>query len=127
MEKSIIALNYKINGIGDYWSKGSNKRLFSKMDNYIYELWMKRLKKLHPNKSVKWRINKYFKVSDHESYSWNWTFTDPITGKQVNRMGWIKIRYSRCVKYKATPYDSEYEEYLKENRHQDSFQCLYGK
>ena len=35
-----------------------------------------------------------------------------FNGKITIRMSWIKIKYSRCIKYKATPYDVEYEEYL---------------
>ena len=36
LEESIIRLNYLINGTGNYWSIGSNKVLFNKMDKYIY-------------------------------------------------------------------------------------------
>ena len=53
LEESITRLNYLINGTGNYWKRGSNKKLFSKMDNYIFRLWMRQIKRWYPNKSTK--------------------------------------------------------------------------
>jgi len=126
LEQSIIKLNYLINGVGNYWKMGTNKKLFSKMDHYIYELWMRQIKRWHPNKSVRWRVNKYFKMSKHPGHNYKWTFTDPNTGIQVDMMYWIKIKYPRCIKYNATPYDSEYEDYFNEIKSIKPFEYLYG-
>jgi hypothetical protein len=126
LEQSIIKLNHLINGVGNYWKMGTNKKLFSKMDHYIYELWMRQIKRWHPNKSVRWRVNKYFKMSKHPGHNYKWTFTDPNTGIQVDMMYWIKIKYPRCIKYNATPYDSEYEDYFNEIKSIKPFEYLYG-
>ena len=126
IKESITRLNSLINGTGNYWKMGSNKELFSKIDNYIYEILFRQAKRWYPNKSVGWVVDKHFKESNHPKYKWKWTFTDPNTNLQVDRMYWIDIDYSRCIKYKATPYDVEYEEYLIKHEHKTPFQCLYG-
>ena len=126
MEESIVRLNYLINGTGNYWSIGSNKKIFSDMDHYIHQLWFRQAKRWHTHKPVKWIINKYFKESLHPAYNWKWTFTNPATNTQVDKMAWIKIRYAKCIKYKATPYDSEYDEYFVKHYHMTPFQYLYG-
>ena len=125
IEESITRLNYLINGTGNYWRIGSNKIIFGKMDNYIYQILLRQVKRWYPNKPINWIINKHFKESLHPSYKWKWTFTNPSTNSQVDRMSWIKIKYSRCIKYKATPYDSEYDKYLENRYYMTPFQYLY--
>ena len=125
IEESIRKLNYLINGTANYWKIGSNKEIFSKMDNYIYEILLRQVKRWYPNKPVSWIVEKHFKVSTHPGYEWKWTFTDPKSKSQVDRMSWVNINYSRCIKYKATPYDIEYEEYIEKHFHKTPFQCLY--
>ena len=125
LEESITRLNYLINGTGNYWRIGSNSDLFKKMDNYIYEILLRQAKRWYPNKPVKWIVDKHFKESTHPKYHWKWTFTNPETGSQVDRMSWIKIKYSRCIKYKATPYDVECEEYLNKRYFMSPFEYLY--
>ncbi len=125
IEKSIKRLNYLINGVGNYWRMGSNKRIFNDMDNYLYEILLRQAKRWHHKKSVGWIVNKYFKISNHPIYKWKWTFTDPKSGIQVDRMSWIKIRYPKCAKHKSTPYDEEYEDYIINHRNRTPFECLY--
>ena len=61
------------------------------MDNYIFRLSMRQIKRWYPNKSTKWRVKKHFKVSEHPGHNDRWTFTDPKTGSQVDKMSWINI------------------------------------
>lgn len=126
LRRSIERLNYLINGTGNYWKRGSNKRIFSKMDRYIVKLWIRQIKRWYPNKSVKWRVRKHFKVSQHPSYNDRWTFTDPKTENQVDKMSWISIKYHKCIKYKATPYDNEYDEYFERRLFRKPFEYLFG-
>ena len=126
IEESIIKLNYLINGVGNYWKLGSNKQTFRKMDKYILEILFRQTKRWHPKKSSKWIVNKYFKISNHPIHKWKWTFTDQKSGKQVDRMFWINIKYGKCARHKATPYDVEYEEYFIKHQFRTPFQCLYG-
>ena len=125
LEECITRLNYLINGTGNYWRICSNSVLFKKMDNYIYEILLRQAKRWYPKKSVKWVVDKHFKESLHPKYHWKWTFTNPETKSQVDRMSWIKIKYSRCIKYKATPYDVECEEYINKRYSMTPFEYLY--
>ena len=52
---------------------------------------MRQIKRWYPNKSTKWRVKKHFKVSEHPGHNDRWTFTDPKTGSQVDKMSWINI------------------------------------
>ena len=127
IEESIIKLNHLINGTGYYWRIGANKSLFAKIDNYIYELWMRQVKRWYPKKSIKWIVNKHFKTSNHPQYKWKWTFTDPTSGYQVDRMSWIKIKYPFIMKYGATPYDYRFDKYFQKESSRTSFECLFGR
>lgn len=126
IEESIKKLNDLINGTANYWRIGSNKEIFSNMDNYIYEILLRQIKRWYPNKPVSWIVDKHFKVSLHPDYKWKWTFTDPNSKSQVDKMSWVNINYHRCIKYKATPYDVEYEEYLEKRYHKTPYQCIYA-
>ena len=97
------------------------------MDNYIYELWMRQVKRWYPKKSIKWIVNKHFKTSNHPQYKWKWTFTDPTSGYQVDRMSWIKIKYPFIMKYGATPYDYRFDKYFQKESSRTSFECLFGR
>ena len=125
IEESITKLNHLINGTGNYWRLGSNKEIFNSMDNYIHYLWFKRIKRWYSKKGTKWAVNKHFTSSEHPYFNNNWTFTDPVSGKQVDRMSWIKIQYAQCIKYKATPYDNDYNEYFIKAYKRTPFECLY--
>ena len=92
----------------------------------MYEILLRQTKRWYPNKSVQWIVRKHFKESLHPKYHWKWTFTDPNTECQVDRMSWIKIKYHKCIKYKATPYDVEYDAYIERRYSRTPFQYLYG-
>lgn len=126
IKDKITQLNHLIIGTAYYWRIGSNKRIFAKMDAYIHELWMRQIKRWYPKKSIKWRVNKHFRMSLHPQFNNKWTFTDPNSEYQVVKMSWTKIKYHRCIKYKATPYDEEYDEYIKRYKYKTPFNCLYG-
>ena len=125
IKESIKRLNSLINGTGYYWRIGTNKRIFTKLDNFIYNNLLRQAKRWHPKKSTKWVVNKYFKESLLPNHKDNWIFTDPNSEEQVDKMAWIRIRYHRCIKYKATPYDSEYDDYLTKYKSKTPFQCLF--
>ena len=97
------------------------------MDYYIYNILLGQAKRWYPKKSTKWIVNKHFKQSLHPYHNDNWIFTDPNSESQVDRMSWICIKYHRCIKYKATPFNSEYDDYLTKYKFKTPFECLYGK
>lgn len=58
---------------------------------------MRQIKRWYPNKSTKWRVKKHFKASEHPGHNDRWTFTDPKTGSQVDKMSWINIQYHNAL------------------------------
>ena len=101
------------------------KRIFKAEKEGNYRK-VNRLSRLLVNdkRSLLYAINVVTKMSLHPAYDDKWTFTDPNTDCQVD-MHWIKIKYSRLIKYKATPYDDTYEEYLTNRYGITPYEYLY--
>ena len=55
----------------------------------------------------------------------NYLLTNPNKGSQIKRMSWIMIKYDRCIKYKATPYNPEFDEYFERFKYKTAFECIY--
>ncbi|MCB2343293.1 group II intron reverse transcriptase/maturase, partial [Clostridium estertheticum] len=96
----IAKLNPIIRGIGNYWSSQVAKKIYGKLDRYIWIKTRKHLKVLHSNKPFKWIYKKYFK-SDYTGVSKDrWILTDPHDKKtQLFKMSWIPIVRHTVVKY----------------------------
>ena len=109
----IERLNPVINGIGYFWRISVAKEIFSTMDNYIWVKLRKFLKRMHPKKSWKWIINKYFpKYDDEGNYIGKWTLVGPNNKIQLNKMSHIPIRRWNMIKYNYSPYDATKSEYF---------------
>lgn len=52
---------------------------FKALDNYLYILQYRFIKRRHQNKNVQWRVSKYFALEKNPSkgYFYKWTFRDP--------------------------------------------------
>ncbi|MED2737083.1 group II intron reverse transcriptase/maturase [Bacillus toyonensis] len=112
VKKLIGDLNPLIRGYANYWRHKVSKRIFSKMDNYIWSKVQKFLRRLHPKKSWKWITERYFH-KDLLGISRNrWLLTDPDRKFQLIKMSWTPIvRYS-MIQYKNSPFDSSLDEYF---------------
>jgi RNA-directed DNA polymerase len=109
----ITKLNPIIRGIGNYWSSQVSKKIFGKLDSYIWIKTRKHLKSLHPNKPFRWIFSKYFKA-DYTGVSRNrWILTDPHDKKtQLFIMSWIPIVRHVLVRYRNSPDDVALKEYF---------------
>lgn len=111
---SLIAeLNPIIRGYANYWKPVSSKKIFSKMDFYIWTKTKYFLKRLHPKKSWKWIIKRYFRPDIHGQSKNNWLLTDPNGNYQLMRMAWTPIVRHQLIKYKSSPFDSSLSIYYK--------------
>ena len=109
----IERLNSVINGIGYFWRISVAKEIFSMMDSYIWMKLRKFLKRMHPKKSWKWIINKYFPQYDDEgNYIGKWTLVGPNDKIQLNKMSRIPIRRWNMIKHNYSPYDATKSEYF---------------
>lgn len=109
----IERLNPVINGIGYFWRIVVAKEIFSMMDSYIWKKLRKFLKRLHPKKSWKWIINKYFPQYDDKGiFIGKWTLVGPKDKIQLNKMFRIPIKRWNMIKYNYSPYDVSKSEYF---------------
>jgi RNA-directed DNA polymerase len=109
----ITKLNPIIRGTGNYWSSEVSKKIFSKLDTYVWIKVRKHLKILHPNKPFKWIYRKYFKADYTGVSKDRWILTDPHNFKtQLFKMSWIPIVRHAVVKYRNSPDDASLKEYF---------------
>ena len=113
VEELIDNLNPVINGIGEFWKPMVSSKAFSTMDYYIWIKTWKFLRHLHNNKSYDWIVNKYFpKPGKSDKHQDKWILTDPNTGKQLNKMSWIKIKRHTLIKHNYSPLDKSKSDYF---------------
>lgn len=91
------------------------------MDNYIWKKLYHFLRRLHPHKSWKWIVNKYFPQYDEKgNFIGKWTLVGPNDKNQITKMASIPIRRWNMIKYNYSPYDVSKTEYF-ENRMRKQF------
>jgi RNA-directed DNA polymerase len=62
------------------------------MDTYIWQKVLKFVKRLHPNKSMKWIIKTYFPAYDDGKHKSNWVLTGSKEGNKLIKMAWTPIK-----------------------------------
>jgi RNA-directed DNA polymerase len=114
-EVVIRILNPKIRGWSNQYKHVCSKETFGYLDSKIFRALWSWAKRRHPNKSVKWIKNKYFRSEETR----NWTFSTKTKNKQGKLVYLDLILASdtpikRHIKLRgeATPYNPIYHEYL---------------
>lgn len=125
IENLIDSLNNLVIGTAYYWRMTSASKTFSSMDWYIGYHILLYLKRLYPKKSHKWIKGKHFKPHRDKRIKDKYLLTNPETGNQIRRMSWIHVKYARCIKYGATPYKKEFNEYFHWFKFKNNYECLY--
>jgi RNA-directed DNA polymerase len=118
--KLIGSLNSKIRGWANYYRSCVSKEIFNDIDKVVFDSIWKMLKKKHSNKSISWIRNKYFTRIALR----NWCFFTMVKTKMgIKRYTLVKasdtkIRRHIKIRGKATPFDSDYDDYFieRENR-----------
>jgi RNA-directed DNA polymerase len=108
----IKRLNPLIIGTANYWKPSSAKKIFSYLDHYVWTKVFKFVKRLHPNKPIKWIKERYFPSYFGGKYYGNWVLTGPKEGKILTKMVWTPIRRHVMVQFNFSPYDKYKEEYF---------------
>ena len=128
IEELIEKANNIIRGTAHYWRQTSASETFNKITYYQWQLTRKYLKRRHPKKPWKWILERYFHPDTFRQHKDKYILTDPENHKtQLIKMSWFKIRYSRQIKYKATPYDHQFKEYIQKIWHKTPIEVLYHK
>ncbi|MCX2829904.1 group II intron reverse transcriptase/maturase [Bacillus pseudomycoides] len=107
----LAELNPIIRGYAYYWMHVVSKRVFSSMDYFIWGNIVRHVKRLHPKKSWKWIMKRYFRKPHHGGHD-KWVLTCPKTKYQIFKMIWTPIIRHIGVKYKNSPDNPELTHYF---------------
>lgn len=111
--KAIVEkLNPIIRGWSNYFRIGVSSETFQKLDNWMYQRENRYTKRMHPNKSDRWRCKRYWGRLNLDRND-SWVFGDKHTGKYLTKFSWNKIERHTLIKGKASPDDPEQMEYWK--------------
>lgn len=107
--KLILLLNPIIRGWAHYHQHVVSKAIFNSVDDAIYQLVRRWVKRRHPKKSKTWREKKDCTTIGGD----NWVFYGEVDGKTHYLMSTTSIPIKRQVKVqgKANPYDPAWESY----------------
>jgi len=107
----IRRLNPVIRGWVNYHRHVCSKRIFTKIDNAIWEALKRWVYRRHPKKTRKWIMKKYFRAVGARHWVFFGTDND---GKMVHLLSAAKTPIERHVKIRsdAHPYDRSWDAYL---------------
>jgi len=112
VDSLIDRLNPVIRGVANYWKASSAKKIFYKMDYFIWQKILKFIRRLHPKKSFQWLTKTYFTTCDDSQSVDKWILTGPKKGNRLIKMGSIPIKRHVMIEFNNSPYDSSKKEYF---------------
>lgn len=101
-ETLIIKLNPVIKGWCNYYSTVVSKKTFSKCDNSMWHKLRRWGKKRHPNKTMKWVLNKYWHKSGSRKYVFSYHERNLTNHASTPIKRFVKVQGSR------SPYDGDW-------------------
>ena len=114
MGELISTVNPILDGIGNYWKPMVASYAFTEVDYHVWNLTKRFVTRLHPHKSWKWIIKRYFPLPDKDAkHHDRWILTDPVTGNQLKKMSWIDIERHIMIKHNYSPLDKSKSDYFR--------------
>jgi len=111
----IATLNPVIRGWAAYYRTVVSSEIFSSLDSYAWKLLYKWARRRHPNKPVRWTVNRYFgKFSKFRND--HWVFGDRDSDAHLVKFSWTRIERHTPVKGAASPDDPALTGYWAERR-----------
>jgi RNA-directed DNA polymerase len=104
-----------IRGWAAYYRIGVSSEVFSALDDYMWKLLYKWIKRTHPNKSRWWRMGRYFDRFNRTRNN-RWVFGDKDTGAYLPKFAWTKIVRHVMVTGTASPDDPDLARYWADRR-----------
>lgn len=109
----ISTLNPYIRGVANYLRPMVSSRAFSSLDNYMYCRERRYVTRMHNNKSIKWRTEKYWGRLNLDRND-RWVFGDKRTGRYLLKFKWYNIIRHIMVKGDASPDNPSLRKYWKD-------------
>jgi RNA-directed DNA polymerase len=103
-------LNPIIRGWANYYRTVVASEVFQRMDNWMYRRAERYAKSMHPRKSQKWRIQRYWGKLNKERTD-RWVFGDKRSGGYLLKFSWFKIVRHELVRGAASPDDPSLRDY----------------
>lgn len=104
-----------IRGWAAYYRTQVSSEVFSALDDYMWKLLYKWVKRTHPNKSRWWRMDRYF-GRFNPSRNDRWVFGDHDSGAYLPKFAWTKIVRHPMVAGWASPDDPTLARYWADRR-----------
>jgi RNA-directed DNA polymerase len=104
-----------IRGWAAYYRTQVSSEVFSALDDYMWKLLCKWVKRTHPKKSRWWRMDRYF-GRFNRSRNDRWVFGDKDSGAYLPKFAWTKIVRHVMVTGSASPDDPELARYRADRR-----------
>ncbi len=125
----IIQLNPIIKGWARYHRHVVSKETFKKLDDALYKALWRWAKRRHPNKSLRWIMQKYFRPTPQHHWRFYSQSVDkngkPITIYIAKAMR-IPIKRHTKVRSNANPYDPAWEHYFERRLDQRMLDRLWA-
>jgi RNA-directed DNA polymerase len=99
-----------IRGWAAFYRTQVSSEVFSALDDYMWKLLYKWVKRTHPNKSRWWRMDRYFGRFNHSRNN-RWVFGDKESGAYLPKFAWTKIVRHVMVTGTASPDDPTLTQY----------------
>jgi len=117
-EALLRKLNPLIRGWANYYRHGAAKRTFDRLDYYVYWRLWRWVTRRHPNKSVRWKVRKYFSAAGKRGlFSVRLSQGEsPIQVFTLYRAASTTIQRHIKVRGAANPYDPHYAQYFEQRR-----------
>jgi RNA-directed DNA polymerase len=119
-EELIRQLNSKIRGWVNYYCHVVAKKTFNYVDSQVFQALIAWVNRRHPNKSARWKHQKYFRSEGRR----NWVFFAPIrdglgkaTCLDLFQAASAPITRHIKIQANATPYDPVYKDYFARRAH----------
>lgn len=106
----IIRLNPIIRGWAAYYRSVVSKKVFTTVDDHLWQLTYRWALRSHPNKSKHWVIARYFGKFNQARQN-RWIFGDRDSGTYLRRLDWTKIVRHRMVMGTSSPDDPALTDY----------------
>jgi len=106
----VNTLGPKSRGWANYNRHQVAKRTFHALDKFMYEREWRYANHTHPNKSKKWKKNRYWGKLNAKRDD-TWVFGDKHTGAHLPKYAWTRIERHTKVKGRASPDDPALKDY----------------
>ena len=119
LDEGIRKLNEKVLGWGQYYRPYASKRVFNKLDNWMWKRQERYRYNRHPTKSWAWCLKRYW--GSIASRKAKWVFMNPQTGQYLYQLSWLPIQRHKQVTNRHSPDDPTLKGYWRKRQQERGY------